>query len=309
MNNSINNPSTCDFLTKSRNLWDKDKYVCVGLDTDIKLIPQSLKDQIAASFDPQSEEYTTNLMLSFNIAIIDATAEFACAYKPNFVFYEAEGAAGLVALQKTIAYIHEHHPEIPVISDAKRGDVGNTTEKAVQYILDHMKADAVTLHNYLGKEASMPFLNRKDNGIILLVRTSNPGAGEFQDLIVETPSNEPMPLYQYIAKQVATEWNFNGNCGVVVGATYPHELALVRKIIGPDMPILIPGVGGQGGSIEEVVKASLPEGSKKLHVIINSSRGIIHDIQNPRYALEFAALAHDNAQKMNTEIINCVNKL
>ena len=170
---------------------------------------------------------------------------------------------------------------MPIILDAKRGDIGNTNEGYVKMTFDKLGVDAITVSPYLGKESLEPFLQRSDCGIIVLVKTSNPGAGEFQDLIVYPErSRRGKPLYQVVAKRIATDWNTNGNCAVVVGATYPEELLQVRKIIG-DMPILIPGIGAQGGNVLETVKNGV--NSKKQGIIISSSRGIIF-ASNPREA-------------------------
>lgn len=236
-----------DFLSKLKNKWDETKFVCVGLDK--------------GEFE-------------FDKAIIDQTADLVCAYKPNSAFYEVRGVNGWEALQDTVSYIHEKHPDIPVILDAKRGDIGSTNEAYVKAIFDDLGVDAATVHPYLGQESLQPFLGRSDKGIIVLVKTSNSGSGEFQDLKIDDK-----PLYQVIAEHVV-DWNVNGNLAVVVGATYPEELKMVRKIVG-DMPILVPGIGAQGGDLEGILKHGL--NSKKQGLIINSSRGIIF-ADNPRAA-------------------------
>jgi orotidine-5'-phosphate decarboxylase len=213
----------------------------------------------------------------FNQKIIDQTHDLVCAYKPNFAFYEALGLKGWENLQKTVAYIQENYPEIVAIADAKRADIGNTNNGYVTAIFDELKFDAVTINPYFGREAVQPFLDRKEKGIIILCRTSNPGAGEFQD-----------GLWQKVAENVSKNWNTNNNCLLVAGATYPEELAQIRKIIG-DMTLLVPGIGAQGGDVEKTVKAGL--NSKKVGMIINSSRGIIF-AQDPRV----------EAQKLRDEI-------
>ncbi len=245
------------FLDKLNSKWVQQKFVCVGLDSDYSKIDPSIS------------------LFDFNKNIIDQTAELVCCYKLNSAFYEAEGIKGLEALKQTIAYIHEKYPEIPVIIDAKRGDIGNTNQGYLKSIFDDLGADAVTVNPYLGKEALEPFLKRIDKGIIILAKTSNPGAGEFQDLMVEGK-----PLYQIVAEHIAQGWNQNGNCAVVVGATYPEELKKVREIIG-DMPILIPGVGAQNGDLENAVKNGL--NSQRQGIIIHSARGIIF-AENPKEA-------------------------
>lgn len=245
--------------------------VCVGLDSDYTKIPQHLK-------------HRKNPIFEFNKTIIDVTADFVCAYKLNSAFYEAEGLSGLLQLKFTIHYLQKKYPQIPIILDAKRGDVGSSNIGYVKFAFDFLGVDAVTLHPYLGKEALLPFLERKDKGCIILCRTSNPGAGELQDIKVKGVS-----IYRYIATRVAKKWNKNNNCMLVVGATYPKELAEVRKIVG-DMTFLVPGIGAQGGTLEKTVKAGL--NSKKAGMIINSSRGII-----------FASSGKDFAEKAREETV------
>ncbi len=228
--------------------------VCVGLDSDMSKLPVVVKNEKYPQF-------------IFNKAIIDTTHDLVCAYKPNSAFYEARGADGITELKMTCDYIRETYPKIPIILDAKRADIGSTNQGYVTYAFDYLAVDAITLHPYLGKEAIKPFLDRKDKGCIILCRTSNPGAGEIQDQLVDGN-----PLYKLIAKKVVKEWNINGNCLMVVGATYPEELAEVRKLAG-DMWFLVPGIGAQGGDVGKTVKAGL--NSQKTGMIINSSRGII----------------------------------
>lgn len=224
--------------------------VCVGLDSDVRKLPRHFEDEKYSQF-------------AFNKAIIDATHDLVCAYKPNSAFYEARGAGGIEELKMTCDYINKTYPEIPIILDAKRGDIGSSNEAYVAYAFDYLGASAITLHPYLGREALQPFLDRKDKGCIILCKTSNPGAGEFQDVGL---------LYQRVARNVSSTWNSNGNCMLVVGATYPEELAAVRRIVG-DMTILVPGIGTQGGDVEKTVKVSV--NSKGTGMIINSSRSII----------------------------------
>lgn len=236
-----------DFLKKLKNKWDEGKFVCVGLDK--------------ADFE-------------FNKSIVDQTADLVCAYKPQSAFYEAEGLVGWEILKRTVEYIKQNHPEIPIILDAKRGDIGHINEGYVKAIFDDLGVDAITVHPYLGGETLQPFFERKDKAIFVLVRTSNPGAGEFQDLEVDGK-----PLYQVVAEHVKA-WNINNNLAVVVGATYPDELKIVREILG-DMPILVPGIGAQEGDLKTVLENGLD--SNKQGLIINSSRSIIN-AENPRQA-------------------------
>lgn len=266
-----------DKIVKNNN-----SLVCVGLDSDFNKIPQHLKKQ-------------KNPIFAFNKAIINATHDLVCAYKPNIVFYEGEGLKGLLQLVFTIKYLKKNYSQIPIILDAKRGDIGSTNEGYVKYFFDFLKVDAATVNPFLGKEASQPFLDRGDKGIFVLCRTSNPGAGEFQDLQVGN-----MSLYKKIAESVVERWNQNRNCMLVVGATYPNELKEIRKIVG-DMTLLVPGIGAQGGDVEKTVKAGL--NSKKAGMIINSSRGIIYASNG----LDFAQRAREEAIKLRDQI-NIVRK-
>lgn len=227
--------------------------VCVGLDPEIQRFPQHLRDRPDA-------------ILAFNRAIIDATADLVCAYKPQIAHYAAEAAEE--QLQETIRYIRERAPGVPVILDSKRGDIGSTAEKYALEAFERYGADAVTINPYLGRDAAEPFLRYADKGIVVLCRTSNAGAREFQDLEVDGKK-----LYQRVAEKVATEWNTHGNCLLVVGATYPAELADIRARTG-DMTFLVPGVGAQGGDVEAAVRNGRTADGRGL--VINSSRGIIY---------------------------------
>ena len=257
--------------------WSRDNFVCVGLDSDFDKIPES-----AHRSGNECALDVANTIVAFNRAIVKATKDLVCAYKLNTAFYEAHGVKGVSALQRTIHDIHAIAPDVPVILDAKRGDIGNTNVGYAKMAFDFLRADAITVHPYLGAEALEPFLARAENGIIVLCRTSNPGAGEFQDLLVNGE-----PLYRVVARRVANEWNKNGNCALVVGATCPDELREVRGIVG-DMPILIPGIGAQGGDVEKTVTAG--KDSRGKGMIINSSRGII-----------FASLDEDFAEAASYE--------
>lgn len=251
--------------------------VCVGLDSDYTKLPEHIK---SAKY-PQFE---------FNKAIVDATHDLVCAYKPNSAFYETRGAVGIDELKMTFDYINQNYPDIITILDAKRADIGNTNNGYAAFAYDYLGADSITLHPYLGSEAIKPFLDRKDKGAIILCRTSNPGAGEFQDLPIADET-----LYERVAKHVASSWNINNNCMLVVGATYPEELATIRKIT-KDMTFLVPGIGAQGGDIEKTVKNGL--NSKNAGLIISSSRGII-----------FAANGKDFAEKARLESDKLKNEI
>ncbi|MBI2124013.1 MAG: orotidine-5'-phosphate decarboxylase [Candidatus Wildermuthbacteria bacterium] len=257
--------------------------VCVGLDSELGRIPKSIR---GTHKDPRE------IIFSFNMAIVEATGDLAVAFKPNLGFYVAEGIMGLLALRETIGFIHDAYPQVPVILDGKFGDIGNTNAGYVKFAFDEMGADAVTLHGFLGAEALQPFLVCQNKGLFVLCRTSNPGAGEFQDLMVENPRGASMPLYQQVAVNVATEWNKRRNCGLVVGATYPQELAKVRQIVGEEMPILVPGIGAQGGELEATVYAG------RGHMLINSSRGIIF----ASAGMNFHGAVRDAAQKLHDDI-------
>lgn len=251
--------------------------VCIGLDSNFSNLPQHL----LKSSDPQFE---------FNKAIIDKTYDLIGSYKLNSAFYEGRGEEGIKELKMTCDYIRDHYPEIPMILDAKRADIGNTNNGYVQFVFDYLGVDAVTLHPYLGHEALRPFLDRKDKGCIILCRTSNPGAGEFQDLSING-----RPFYLHVAEKVSREWNYNNNCMLVVGATYPEEMKEIRKIVG-DMTFLVPGIGAQGGDLEKTIKAGL--NSHKMGLIIHSARGIIFASLDQ----DFADRAREEAIKLKDEI-------
>ncbi|MDO8269328.1 MAG: orotidine-5'-phosphate decarboxylase [Candidatus Levybacteria bacterium] len=258
-----------DFISKLQKKWTENKFVCIGLDPVSEKLPRGV-----------------NNFFEFNKEIVDATGDLVAAYKPNSAFYEALGVKGIEQLQKTTEYIKSKYPEIVVILDAKRADIGNTNEGYVKFAFDYLYSDAITVHPYLGREALEPFLQKKDKGVFVLCRTSNPGAGEFQDIL----SND-IPLYQAVAQKVSVNWNQNGNVGLVVGATYPEELLKVRNIDG-SIPILIPGVGAQGGDVEETVKAV------QKNFLISSSRGIIFASNGE----DFAAAAKAEAEKLHNQI-------
>lgn len=237
---------------------EANSLVCVGLDADFNKLPERFK----------TEEFP---QFAFCKWIIDETHEHVAAYKPNSAFFEARGEVGMHELQMTIDYLKEKYPTIFTILDAKRADIGNTNQGYVEAIFDRLGFDAVTVHPYLGSEALGPFLDRKDKTTIVLCRTSNEGARELQDLLVDGA-----PLWERVATNVKTTWNANGNCMLVVGATYPGEMKRVRDI-APNITFLVPGVGAQGGDVKAVVEAG---GS---NLIVSSSRAIIFS-ENPKAA-------------------------
>ena len=244
-------PATDKYNTRAGAI---NSLLCVGLDSDYEKLPERF-------------QILENPQFEFNKWIIDETAEFAAGFKINMAFYEARGEKGFSEIKLTMEYLIEKYSDIFTICDAKRADIGSANKGYVEAIFDFMGFDAVTLHPYLGREALDPFLKRTDKISIVLCRTSNPGAAEFQDL-----ESDGKPLWQIVAEKVDRQWNTSGNCMLVVGATYPEELATVRKI-APGMTLLVPGVGAQGGSVEEAIKAGLDDQKKGL--IINSSRSII----------------------------------
>lgn len=272
--------------------WEEGKFVCVGLDPDMTKIPQSVKD---------ANHNVADIFVNFCANIIEVTKDIVCAYKPNSAFYERHGGEGMKALRRTIDYIHRVAPDVPAVLDAKRGDIDNTNLGYVHSAFEELEADAVTVHPYLGSQALKPFLDQKDKGIIVLCRTSNKGAGEFQDLSVQADwaPDGTMPLYQYVAMKVAKDWDENENCAVVVGATCPEELKIVRDIVG-DMPILIPGIGAQGGDLEKTVHAG--KDSCGSGMIINSSRGIIFASNGE----DFDEAARREALKLHEQIKACL---
>src|SRR3989344_4540932 len=228
--------------------------LCVGLDSDFEKIPDKFKIEEFPQFE-------------FNKYIIEETKDYAAAFKMNIAFYEARGDKGIHELKETMEYIKVYYPDIFTICDAKRADIGNTNNGYVTSLFDWFGFDAVTINPYLGQEAVQPFLDRKDKISIILCRTSNTGAGEFQDLNVDG-----VPLWQKVAGKVSQDWNKNNNCMLVVGATYPEEMKKIREITG-EMTFLVPGVGAQGGDLEAKVKGGINK--QKLGSANQSGRRII----------------------------------
>jgi orotidine-5'-phosphate decarboxylase len=264
------------FVEKLVLSWKKnDSLVCVGLDPDLEKIPVHLRSG-------------DNPLFEFNRAIVDQTADLVCAFKPQAAYYSACGAER--DLELTIAYIHEAYPGIPVILDAKRGDIGATAEMYAREAFDRYGADAVTVNPYMGGDTLDPFLDRSDKGVVVLCRTSNPGAVDIQDL-----ESEGKTLYQIVANKAANDWNRNGNVLLVVGATYPDELREIRSLVG-DMPFLVPGVGAQGGDVKSAVTCG--KDANGTGMIISSSRGIIY--ASP--GRDFAEAARAAAMSLRDEI-------
>ncbi len=255
-----------------------DSLLCVGLDPDPSKFPGSWKDDPARIFD-------------FCASIVDATRDLVISFKPQIAYFAAHRAEE--QLERLIAHIHNTAPQVPVILDAKRGDIGSTAERYAVEAFERFGADAVTLNPYLGRDSVQPFLDRVDKGVVLLCRTSNAGARDFQDL-----DCGGRPLYQRVAETIARDWNGNGNCLLVVGATWPRELATVRAIVG-EMPFLVPGVGAQGGDVAAVVSAG--ETADGAGLVISSSRAILHASDG----VDFAAAAGAAARALRDQIISC----
>lgn len=265
-------------MEKIKNIIAKNNsLVCVGLDTEISKMPYHLKNVEFPQFE-------------FNKAIIDATADLVCAFKPNTAFYEARGEQGIKELKMTCDYIKEKFPEIIVILDAKRADIGNTNNGYTTFAFDYLNADMITLHPYLGQEALAPFLDRADRGSVILCRTSNLGSGEFQNLRINNKN-----LFEIVAEKIINEWNTNNNCLLVIGATYPDEMELIRSKTD-SMFFLVPGIGAQGGDLEKTLASGL--NSQKSGLIINSSRGIIFADNTEN----FANKAREEAKKLKEKI-------
>ena len=235
--------------------------LCIGLDIDKYKIPAHL-------FKKSKTPY-----LEFNKSIIDSTKNLVCAYKLNMAFYEVFGKNCFELLKQTISYIPN---DIIIILDGKRNDIGNTAKMYAKSLFETLNADAVTVNPYLGKDGVIPFLDYKDKCSFILCRTSNPSAVDFQNLIVSKT-----PLYELVAGKIK-EWNNFGNCGAVVGATYQNELKIIREILGEEIPILIPGVGAQGGDVEKTVKYGTNKDGELA--IINSSRAIIYAAKNESFS-------------------------
>lgn len=269
-----------DFRELLETKWDEGKFLCVGLDTDLLKIPESIR-----------KEDTRLTMVAFNRAIIDATKDIVCAYKPNPAFYEARGEEGYAALRETIAYVLDVAPDVPVILDAKRADILSTNEQYAISAFERLRSDAITVNPYLGVEPLKPFFERDERGVIVLCHTSNPGAKELQNLAVEGGEL----LYKYVARSAKERWNTHGNCSLMVGATYPEELSEVRKIVG-DMPILVAGIGAQDGDLEKTIDAGID--SRKRGLIVNASRSIIFASKGS----DFAEVAGAHARDLHSRI-------
>ncbi|MCU4176365.1 orotidine-5'-phosphate decarboxylase [Carboxylicivirga sp. N1Y90] len=259
------------------NIKKKKSFLCVGLDTDINKIPRELLD-------------TTDPIFAFNKQIIDATQEFTVAYKPNLAFYESLGVNGWNSLEKTVNYLKYNYPDIFIIADAKRGDIGNTSAMYAKAFFDHMEFDSVTVAPYMGEDSVKPFLTYVDKWVILLALTSNKGAFDFQFM-----EENDEKLYEKVIKTSAT-WGTEENLMYVVGATKAEMLADIRKHI-PNHFLLVPGVGAQGGSLQEVAKNGM---NSKCGLLVNSSRGIIYASNGADFAEKAGQAAKEVQEEMAT---------
>ncbi len=258
-------------------IQNKRSFLCVGLDTDSKKIPEHLLE----THDP---------IFSFNKEIIDATAKFTVAYKPNLAFYESLGSQGWESLEKTVMYIRSRHPEVFIIADAKRGDIGNTSNLYARAFFERLDFDAVTVAPYMGEDSVKPFMTYNEKWVILLALTSNKGAFDFQFLEDEKSGDK---LYESVLKTSQT-WGTTENMMFVVGATKAEKLKEIREIV-PEHFLLVPGVGAQGGSLQEVAKNGM---NSKCGLLVNSSRGIIYASND----VDFAEKAQAAAQTIQLEM-------
>lgn len=257
------------FTDKLSAAWKANhSLLCVGLDPDIEKFPAFLKGRPDA-------------IVEFCKAIIDATAGLACAFKPQIAYFAALRAEE--QLEEICRYVRSAHPSVPLVLDAKRGDIGATAEQYAREAFERYGADAVTVNPYMGFDSVAPYLEWKDRGVVILCRTSNPGGSDLQFLEVNGK-----PLYQHVAQLVADKWNTNGQCSLVVGATFPSEIAQVRRIVG-DMPLLVPGIGAQGGDIEATVTAGRTK--EGTGMMINSSRAILYARRDEAAGEDFAGAA------------------
>jgi len=266
-----------NFMEKLTQASQKNQsLLCIGLDPDLGLMPDNMK------------------VIDFNREIIDATADLVCAYKLNLAFYEVLGDEGTDTLKKTIRHIPDN---IPVIGDAKRGDIGNTARAYAKAIFDYFNFDATTVNPYLGFDSVEPFIQYHDRGVFILCRTSNAGAVDFQSLHCKADGGD-RPLFEIVAQKVS-QWNTHGNLGLVVGATYPEELRLLRQS-HPDLPLLIPGIGAQGGDLSLAVRYGVDKHGQKA--IINSSRQILYASRGKDFAQAARRTATELLDQMNSFI-------
>ena len=269
------------FISALKAAWQqRDSLLCVGLDPDPAKFPVHLRARPDRIFE-------------FCRQIVDATADLVCSFKPQIAYFAAARAED--QLEALIEHIHRTHPGVPVILDAKRGDIGSTAEQYAREAFERYRADAVTLNPYMGRDSVEPYLAHAGKGVILLCRTSNPGGSDLQFLeLAGQPQAER--LFEHVARLVAEEWNAGGNCGLVVGATFPAEIARVRALVG-DMPLLVPGIGAQGGDIAATVRAGATAGGAGL--MLNSSRAILYAGSGEDFAAAARQAALDTRDAIN----------
>ena len=270
---------------------EKQSFLCVGLDTDLDKIPQSVQKQVRKEYE--EEEYTFGMLLEFNVRIIDATAPYCVAYKPNLAFYEAYGMDGIAAFEGTIEYLKENYPNHFIIADAKRGDIGNTSKMYAKTFFESYDVDALTVAPYMGEDSVTPFLGYDGKWVILLALTSNKGSHDFQ--LIEDKNGER--LFEKVLKQ-SQQWGNEDNMMYVVGATQGQMFEDIRKI-APNHFLLVPGVGAQGGSLQEVCKYGM---TKDCGLLVNSSRGIIYASNGDDFAEVAAEKAKELQQEMAAEL-------
>ena len=269
------------FMTALEAAWQqRNSLLCVGLDPDPAKFPAHLQGRPDA-------------ILEFCKAIVDATADLVCCFKPQIAYFAAHRAED--QLEALIQHIHAAHPDTPVILDAKRGDIGSTAEQYAIEAFERFKADAITVNPYMGRDSVDPYLAYPDKGVILLCRTSNPGGSDLQFLEVDTPRGR-MKLYEHVARTVADDWNAGGNCALVVGATFPAEIARVRELVG-HMPLLVPGIGAQGGDIAATLAAGRTTNGTGL--MINSSRAVLYAGKGEDFAEAARRVAEDTRDAIN----------
>ncbi|MCV2219156.1 orotidine-5'-phosphate decarboxylase [Thauera sp. Sel9] len=265
------------FMTALKAAWQqRNSLLCVGLDPDPARFPAHLQGRPDA-------------ILEFCRQIVDATADLVCCFKPQIAYFAAHRAED--QLEALIEHIHARHPGTPVVLDAKRGDIGSTAEQYAVEAFERFKADAITVNPYMGRDSVDPYLAYPDKGVILLCRTSNPGGSDLQFLDVGG-----IKLYEHVARLVAQDWNASGNCGLVVGATFPAEIARVRELTG-DMPLLVPGIGAQGGDIAATMAAGRSADGSGL--MINSSRAILYAGKGEDFAAAARQAALDTRDAIN----------
>ena len=270
---------------------EKQSFLCVGLDTDLDKIPQSVQKQVRKEYE--EEEYTFGMLLEFNTRIIDATAPYCVAYKPNLAFYEAYGMEGIAAFEGTIEYLKENYPNHFIIADAKRGDIGNTSKMYAKTFFKEYDVDSLTVAPYMGEDSVTPFLGYDGKWVILLALTSNKGSHDFQ--LIEDKNGER--LFEKVLKQ-SQQWGNKDNMMYVVGATQGKMFEDIRKIV-PEHFLLVPGVGAQGGSLQEVCKYGM---TKDCGLLVNSSRGIIYASNDEDFAEVAGNKARELQQQMAEEL-------